>query len=167
MQPIDLELFFEQQQFDCEKIAHPPLADCKQADALELNRPGARLKNLFLRDNYGREHFLLITRPDKQVDLKKLSNQIGKARLGFASTERLWCHLGVKPGCVSMLAVLNNSSNSVAVLLDTDIWQNNHLFQCHPFVNDRTWIVTKLQLEQIFTHSGHEVAVISVPERAL
>ena len=66
-----------------------------------------------------------------------------------------------------MLAVLNNSSNSVAVLLDTDIWQNNHLFQCHPFVNDRTWIVTKLQLEQIFTHSGHEVAVISVPERAL
>lgn len=167
MQPIDLEQFFEQQQFDCEKIAHPPLADCKQADTLELSRPGVRLKNLFLRDNYGREHFLLITRPNKQVDLKKLSKQLGQSRLGFASTERLWCHLRVKPGCVSMLAVLNNASNSVTVLLDTDIWQSNDLFQCHPFVNDRTWIVTKSQLEQIFSFTGHDVAVISVPERAL
>src|SRR5690554_4274639 len=82
-------------------IEHPPLYTCHDADHLLLERPGTRLKNLFLRDNYGRRHALLLTKPDKQVDLKALSKQLAWSRIGFASAERLQRYLGVEPGHVS------------------------------------------------------------------
>lgn len=77
---------------------HPPLATCRDADRLELVREGTRLKNLFLRDNYGRQHILLITTANKQIDLKALSKQQGLSRLGFASDSRLQQYLGIKLG---------------------------------------------------------------------
>ena len=42
-------------------IEHPPLHGSLDADKFMVNRPGTRLKNLFLRDNEGKRHFLVIT----------------------------------------------------------------------------------------------------------
>ena len=53
-------------------IEHPALHGSLTADELMIERPGTRLKNLFLRDNEGRNHFLVITAHDKQLDLKAL-----------------------------------------------------------------------------------------------
>ena len=70
-------------------IEHPPLHGSLDADKFMLDRPGTRLKNLFLRDNEGKRHFLVITAHDKQLDLKAIAQQQGLSRLGFASYERL------------------------------------------------------------------------------
>ena len=166
MKQNDLAEFLTLHQIKCQKLSHEPLANCSRADELGLMRPGVRLKNLFLRDNYGREHFLLITQPTKLVDTKALSRQLNKARLGFASDERLAKYLAVQPGCVSLLALVNDRTAHVQVLLDQDIWLPNQVLQCHPMRNDQTWLLAKEDLVHIMTITGHQYQVISVPALA-
>lgn len=156
-----LENVFSKLNIDCEKISHPALHTAIEADRLLLERPGTRLKNLFLRDNYGKRHFLLITSPNKQVDLKALSKAQGLSRLGFASNERLAKYLGVKPGCVSMLALLNDKDNAVQLWVDSQLWQAD-LFHCHPFENTQTWLMQKSDLLKVFEYSNHSVELVDL-----
>ncbi|MFY8274021.1 prolyl-tRNA synthetase associated domain-containing protein [Pseudoalteromonas sp. SSDWG2] len=173
-----LDELCQQLAIECEKLPHPPLATAQCADDIALHRPGVRLKNLFLRDNYGRRHFLLITSHDALVDLKALSKTQQVSRLGFASDERLEKFLGVKKGCVSMLALMNDPQCHVELWLDRAIWnetQQSTPYHCHPFDNTQTWLVPKKALEQlfahwgheplIFAHWGHEPLIIDVPKR--
>ncbi|ASM51330.1 hypothetical protein PESP_a3529 [Pseudoalteromonas espejiana DSM 9414] len=145
-------------------IEHPALHTSLDADAFMVKRPGTRLKNLFLRDNEGKKHFLVITAHDKQLDLKTLSKQQGLSRLGFASNERLARYLKVQPGCVSMLALANDKQNEVTLWLDQDIWFNA-LFHCHLFENTQTWLLTKNDLNTFFSHTGHQPRVVFLPSR--
>jgi len=156
-----LEHVFSDLKIQCEKISHPALHTALEADRLLLERPGTRLKNLFLRDNYGKRHFLLITSPNKQVDLKALSKAQGLSRLGFASNERLAKYLGVKPGCVSMLALLNDKNNAVQLWIDSQLWQSD-LFHCHPFENTQTWLMEKKDLLKVFEYSNHSIELVDL-----
>ncbi|GAA69437.1 prolyl-tRNA synthetase associated domain-containing protein [Pseudoalteromonas sp. BSi20429] len=145
-------------------IEHPPLHTSLAADEFMIERPGTRLKNLFLRDNEGKRHFLVITAHNKQLDLKALSKQQGLSRLGFASSERLATYLKVAPGCVSMLALLNDKQNEVSLWVDQDIWGGG-LFHCHPFENTQTWLLSKADLETFFNHTKHQPRVVFLPSK--
>lgn len=146
-------------------IEHPPLFTCNEADRLLLDRPGTRLKNLFLRDNYGRRHALLLTRPNKQVDLKALSTQLGWSRIGFASAERLDKYLGVEPGHVSVLALVNDvDTQAVELWLDNDLIDGDD-FHCHPLRNTATVLLSKLDLRRFAEHTGHTPQWLDIPER--
>ncbi|PKH90091.1 MULTISPECIES: prolyl-tRNA synthetase associated domain-containing protein [unclassified Pseudoalteromonas] len=145
-------------------IEHPPLHTSLAADEFMIERPGTRLKNLFLRDNEGKRHFLVITAHNKQLDLKALSKQQGLSRLGFASSERLAKYLKVAPGCVSMLALLNDKQNEVSLWVDQDIWGGD-LFHCHPFENTQTWLLSKADLETFFNHTKHQPRVVFLPSK--
>lgn len=146
-------------------IEHPPLFTCDEADRLLLDRPGTRLKNLFLRDNYGRRHALLLTTPHKQVDLKALSTQLGWSRIGFASAERLDKYLGVAPGHVSVLALVNDGEQAVELWLDNDLIEGDD-FHCHPLRNTATVLLSKADLSRFAEQTGHSPQWLAIPERA-
>jgi len=162
--PEELKHLLEALEIEFEEYLHPPLHTCTDADYLAVERPGTRLKNLFLRDNYGRRHFLLITAHDKNVDLKTLTKQLEVSRLGFASESRLDKYLGVKPGCVSLLALANDQERKVEFLVDKSIW-NRELLHCHPFINSATWILSKLNVLKFLSHTGHEFLELEIPSR--
>lgn len=147
-----------------EVIDHPALHGSLDADELMVTRPGTRLKNLFLRDNEGKKHFLVITAHDKQLDLKALAKYQGLSRLGFASDERLARFLKVAPGCVSMLALMNDKQNEVTLWVDQEVWFND-LFHCHPFENTQTWLMKKADLEAFFKSTGHQLKVVFLPAK--
>lgn len=144
---------------------HPALHTCNDADFLEIERPGTRLKNLFLRDNYGRRHFLLITAYDHSVDLKKLTKRLQVSRLGFASQERLQKHLGVKPGSVSFLSLLNDTEHQVELLVDSAIW-DSEMFHCHPLVNTETLVIPKMGIEKLLKFTGHTATITAIPGKS-
>jgi len=146
-----------------QQFEHPPLPTCRDADRLALERPGTRLKHLFLRDNYGRRHFLLATAHDQAVDLKRLSRQMAISRLGLASAERLARYLAVEPGCVSLLALINDNAGAVELWVDQAIWDNER-FHCHPLVNTVTWVIPKRGVTRFLEHTGHTPRVIPVPK---
>ena len=84
-----------------EEYEHDAVYTVEEAAALKVDMKGVHTKNLFLRDNKGRKHFLVVAPADKTLALKELSKTIGTKRLGFASPERLQEHLGIEPGAVS------------------------------------------------------------------
>ena len=119
---------------------------------------GTHVKNLFLRDRKKR-NFLLVTEQDTKINMKTLHHKIKSDRLSFGSHERLWQHLGVRPGAVSPLALINDVKKSVTLLFQ-DILETEQQIHFHPLVNDLTIGVRLRDLDTFFNHTGHQAKFI-------
>jgi len=148
----------------CDRLDHPAVYTCEQADARVAGLAGARTKNLFLRDRKGRRHFLLTIHPEQVIDLVALGLRLDARGIGFASPQRLQRYLGVEPGAVSLLALVNDREHAVELVIDAALW-SSPAFQCHPMVNTSTLVVQRQDLERLYADSGHEVLAIQLPER--
>lgn len=132
----------------------------------EMSRiPGIRIedvcKNLFLRDDRGKKHFLLVLRGDKKSDLKEIRKQIGTSRLGFASEERLAKYLGLTKGSVTPLGVINDVNHEVELLIDGDLRGRPRL-GFHPNDNRATVWFSCADLEKIIDYHGNRRRFIVV-----
>lgn len=145
-----------------ERCDHPPVYTVEEAARLVPPLPGAKTKNLFLRDKSGRRHFLVCVPAAKQVDLRGLSAAIGANRLSFGSADRLMRFLGVEPGAVTLLAVFNDPDRAVELFVDEDLWQAE-AFQFHPLVNTATLVMTRREVARFAGLTGHALQVIRVP----
>ena len=145
-----------------ERVDHPPVFTCEQAERLVPPLPGAETKNLLVRDRHGRRHFLVVVGYDKTVDLKALGDLLGVSKLGMASAERLGRVLGIEPGSVSLLAIVNDAEGLVEVLLDKAVWAAEAL-KCHPLVNTSTLSIRRSDIEKIIKRTGHRFTVLNVP----
>ena len=154
----------DQLEVEYTKHTHPAVYTCEQAAELAPNLPGTDTKNLFLRDSKGRRHFLVVVSPDKAVDLKQLSAVLETSKLSFASPERLQRHLGIDPGCVSLLALANDKDVAVELVIDERIWQADSI-QCHPLVNTETLVMSHEGVERFLAHTGHQTKVVEIPSR--
>ena len=70
-------------------------------------------------------------------------------RLSFGSPERLFEHLGVRPGAVSPFAMINGVKNNVKLFIDLNLKYYTKIF-AHPLVNDRTLEITMTDLQIFF-----------------
>ncbi len=140
--------------FVYERIEHPAVFTCMEA---ELHRPAViavSTKNLFLCDKKARRFFLVVTGCDKTVKLDQLSTQLGVPHLRFGSEENLMRLLGVTRGAVTMMGLANDRDNQVDLWIDAEIWGAEY-FLSHPLVNTATLILAKPQLERFFALTGH------------
>ena len=138
----DIYEFLESHKISYERHDHPAVFTVEESKRLSPELDGASTKNLFLRDKKGSRHSLVTVPEDKKVDLKTLSSALDSSRLSFASPERLKTHLGIEPGSVSLLAVLNDTEKNVEVFIDQEIWEDEAIL-CHPLVNTSTLIVPR------------------------
>src|SRR5690606_12059153 len=95
---------------------HPPLFTVEASKAQRGELPGGHCKNLFLKDRKG-VFWLVVALEDAPVALNSFDKVIGSARLSFASAERLWEVLGVRPGSVTPFALINDRERRVNVVL--------------------------------------------------
>ena len=138
----------------CKKFEHPPLFTVNDAKDHQDQMHGMHVKNLFLRDKKKR-NFLLVAEQDTEINLKTLHEKIESDRLSFGSPDRLWQFLGVRPGAVSPLALINDKSNEVSLVFE-DKLQADHSIYFHPLVNDVTLGFKLTQLASFFVFTGHE-----------
>ena len=82
-----------------------------------------------------------------QVDLKALRVMLAADKLGMASPERLKKHLGVEPGAVTLLGLINDSAQAVELVFDRAVWTADAI-QCHPLVNTSTLVLARADVEQ-------------------
>lgn len=116
-----------------EEAAHPPVFTVEEAAAHPHGLPGADTKNLLLRDAKG-ALFLVTLCADRRADLKALPVLLGAKRFSFASAETLRETLGVVPGAVTPLALVNDAGRRVTFALDRALAQAERII-CHPLVN--------------------------------
>ncbi|MEM5398872.1 YbaK/EbsC family protein [Paraburkholderia unamae] len=81
--------------FECE--FHEQVLNMAESGALELSLDGARCKNLLLQDKQG-GLYLVVTTAHKSLDLSAVAKTLNSKRLSFASADRLFDLLGVRPG---------------------------------------------------------------------
>ena len=161
---MDIYRVFADHNIEYERHDHPAVFTVEEAKRLVPHLPGAKTKNLFLRDKKGRRHVLVVSGQEKSVDLKALSTLLDSPTLSLASPDRLKKYLGITPGAVSILAVVNDTNNEVEVVVDRDLW-NAKAFQCHPLVNTSTLVIPRDHLEHFLEVTGHEVRLLNVPAR--
>src|SRR6185295_18025094 len=72
---------------------HPPVATVEEAEQHWTGIDATHCKNLFLRNQKGDRHYLVVLTHSKKADLKAVAEQIGDGKLSFGSPERLMTHL--------------------------------------------------------------------------
>jgi Ala-tRNA(Pro) deacylase len=162
--PMNLAAFLAHHGIELQRFEHPPVMTVEESERLVPRLPGAKTKNLFLRDKKGARHFLVTVPHHAAVDLNALGAQLGAGRLGLASAERLMKHLGITPGSVSLLALVNDTAHTVEFVIDRRLW-NADAVHAHPLTNDATMVIPHPALERFLAATGHSVRIIEVPSR--
>ena len=144
-----------------ERYEHPPVATALEADEHWSGIDAAHCKNLFLRNQKGNRHYLVIVKHPKRADLRGVADQIGDGKLSFASPERLLTHLGVTPGSVSPFGLINDASHDVRVFLDADL-QAAQRISFHPNINTVTVVLAFADFERFLAARGNPVRYVTV-----
>lgn len=143
------------------RYEHKPVYTIPEVEELMLRTEGDHCKNLFVRDHHGKKHYLILVSAEKRADLKDIAKQIGSTRLSFASEERLMRYLGLIPGAVTPLGLINDNEKHVTVLIDEDLRTDGRI--CfHPNVNNATISVLYRDFERFLTWSRNKVVYVKI-----
>jgi Ala-tRNA(Pro) deacylase len=150
----ELLCFLEERGMDYTLHEHEPVFTAEEALKVCGHIPGLHCKNLFLKDK--RDALWLVTLPDeKRADLKSLPEKIGSKRLSFGNAALLMEALGVTPGSVTPLALINDEAARVRPVLDR--WMMEHdLINLHPLVNTATVTLRTADLMRFFSALGRQ-----------
>jgi Ala-tRNA(Pro) deacylase len=139
-------------------VEHPAVFTVEESSALHRSVPGGHTKNLFLKDAKD-QLWLIVAGAHTQVDLKQLHKRLGAGRLSFGRPELLAQVLGVAPGSVTALSLINDPTGRVAVVVDEALMQYDSV-NCHPLVNTATTNLARDDLLKFMRATGHEPQIV-------
>lgn len=142
---------------DYNKVEHPAVYTVEEAKEKVPYIEGIGCKNLFLKTQK-KELFLYTLPEDKQVNLKGLSETLEVTKFHFASKETLEEALGVIPGSVTPLAIINDIENKVTVVLDKELQGKKILV--HPNRNTATISIKYEDLIRFIQSENHKIIEI-------
>ena len=120
-------------------------------------------KHLFLTNRQKTQFYLLMMPADKPFKTKDLSAQINSARLSFADSEAMLKYLDITPGSVSVLGLMNDKQNTVRLIVDKDIL-NDEYIGCHPCVNTTSLKIKTVDIfDKLINAANHEKTVVELP----
>ena len=95
-----------------------PYTTWREMVAVSLPYPEADAKNLFVRDDKKQQYYLMTVQGNKRVNLKEFRKKNNTRPLSFASEEELMAILGLFPGAVTPLGLLNDTEHKVQCFID-------------------------------------------------
>ncbi len=101
---------------------------------------------------------------EKKFQTKLVSRQLGIARLSFAPEEYMEQLLGLSPGSVSVLGLMNDKDFQVRLLIDEDLLKEEYI-GCHPCINTSSLrISTRDIVDKFLPAVKHTPVYLSLPE---
>lgn len=143
---------------------HKAVYNMDEVADIDLPYPEAECKNLFVRDKKKREYYLISVKGDKRVNLKKFREKYNTKPLGFASEDDLMNILGLIPGAVTPLGLLNDTDGKVILYLDQDFFKGEHLIGVHPNDNTATVWMRADDLTDIIRTHGNNVVITDLAD---
>ncbi len=141
---------------------HKAVYTVEESEAVDADIHATPCRNLFLRDKK-KNNFLLVLQNATEVNMHKLPDIIGSARLSFGSADRLWEFLGVRPGSVCPFSIMNDVDKKVKILLDKSMMEKD-LVAYHPLLNTMTVTVKPVDLIKFIESTGHEAHIVDLSE---
>lgn len=137
---------------------HPAVFRVEEGLELKAAMPGAHTKNLFLKDKKGRL-WLISARQDTVIDLKRAPSLIGSDRLSFGNEVLMWETLGVRPGSVTALGLINDLDRRVGFVLDRRLWEAD-IINFHPLTNTATTTLDQAAFRRVLALLEREPLVV-------
>jgi len=144
-----------------DRYEHPPIATGDEGLEHWADIDAVHCNNLFLRNQKGTRHYLVILPVTKRADLRAVADQIGDGKLSFASPERLMTYLGVTPGSVSPFGLIHDKDHHVRVFLDRE-FKSATSISFHPNINTRTVVLKFADFERYLSTTWNVVKFIDM-----
>ena len=152
--------YLTEQNIPFEVTEHKAVFNMEELGAVALPCPEWDAKNLFVRDDKKRSYYLITVKGDKRVDLKEFRRQHGLRALTFASAEDLLAIMGLTPGSVTPLGILNDAEHRVHFYLDAEFAGNK--IGVHPNDNTATVWMRSDDLMALIEHHGNEACFTEI-----
>ena len=145
--------FLEKHGLGYELHTHPPLPTIELALEYWKEIDSVHCKNLFFRNHKGNRHYLVVFECHKELAIHSLEHSLRQGKLSFASPERMERCLGLLPGSVSPLGLINDpyteeltkehfpNGHRVKLFLDKDL-QTSARISFHPCDNTASVVLT-------------------------
>lgn len=151
--------FLDQENIQYEVTEHEPVLTMDDMVRIGLPEKGTLCKNMFVRDQKGKRHWLIVADNDTQVDLRSLGEKIGAGKVSFASADRLKKQLGLATGYVSPFGVINNEDHMVTVVFDK-VLEGQERLGIHPNTNEATIWISFNDLVKAIEKIGNDVQIV-------
>tara|TARA_Y100000766_G_C18791862_1_gene548626 strand:- start:411 stop:959 length:549 start_codon:yes stop_codon:yes gene_type:complete len=142
-------------------IDHDPIFTVEDSIKEKITPRGpGNVKNLFLKNKKG-QMWLLCCNENTQVNLKILASDLGAGRFSFGSQQRLMHYLGVLPGSVSPLALINDKEYVINFIIEDSLLHAREL-NLHPLVNTKTTTISLDDLYKFMEYLGRTITSVSL-----
>ncbi|MBQ3053611.1 MAG: prolyl-tRNA synthetase associated domain-containing protein [Clostridia bacterium] len=120
-------------------------------------------KNLFLCNRQKSRFYLLMMPADKPYRTRIFSKLAGSSRLSFGPEKEMEEYLGVTPGSVSILGLMNDTDKKVKLFIDKEVLKSEFI-GCHPCINTSSLrMKTEDILEKFLPYVGHSYTEVDLP----
>lgn len=160
MKKEEIYQYLKKHEINYEVNEHKAVFNMGELDSVKLLYPEWDAKNLFVRDDKKRNYYLISVKGDKRVDLKNFRKQLGLRPLSFASADDLMAIMGLTPGSVTPLGILNDIDCKVHFYMDSEFAGN--IIGVHPNDNTATIWIQADQLIHLIREHGNEADIFEV-----
>ena len=145
-------------------VDHEAAMTMEACAAIDEALEATMCKNLLLCNRQCTQFYLLLIPGDKPFKTSVLSKQIGSSRLSFAAGEYMEQFLDITPGSLSVLGLMNDHENRVALLVDEELLSAKYI-GVHPCVNTSSLRLQVRDLVQtLIPAMGHPMTVVTLPK---
>ncbi|MBI3032745.1 prolyl-tRNA synthetase associated domain-containing protein [Candidatus Woesearchaeota archaeon] len=138
---------------------HKAVFTCAEAEEHCKHIPGLACKNLFLKDKYTHQCYLVILPAAKKMDFKKFEKMLGSKKIMFGDENQLMDILKLTKGAVSPFGLLNDTELKTEVYIDQEVWEAD-IVSFHPNINTETLELSKEMFQKFIKTLKHIYTVI-------
>lgn len=141
---------------------HPAVFTVEESRKIKTDIDCLHTKNLFLKDAGG-AFFLLTVPAEARIDLKRVHPLLASRRLSFGKPDDMDRLIGVTPGSVTPLAMINAQPGTIALVLDEALAVGKPV-GVHPLRNTATLSLAGTDILEMARHWGHDPRVVDLPK---
>lgn len=157
-----LEEFLKDNQIKYILHNHPAVFTVPEAKIHCGHIPGTHCKNLFLKDKKSGQFYLVSIPHDKSLNFNQFRKLIGSKNVRFGGEEDLFEVLGITPGAVSPIGLVNDHENKTIFIVAEEIWHAEEVC-CHPNINTETLQILGSDFRKLIRATGVKIDIMNLP----
>lgn len=133
---------------------HPAAPTIEEAKKYWADIEAVHCKNLFFRNHKGNQHYLVVLDHRYILDIHDLEKRLKQGKLSFASEQRMQKYLGLTPGSVSPLGLINDKEKHVHLFMDENLKKATKI-SFHPNINTASIVLNFNDFEKFIASLGN------------